>query len=350
MVDNKGSAQKLVKWYEGQKRPLPWRVNRDPYPIWISEIMLQQTTTKAVIGFFDRFLKRFPTVKSLAKASIEDVYEQWAGLGYYSRARNIHKAAQIIAANGFPNNYKELLDLPGFGPYTARAVSSQAFGEKAGVVDGNVIRVYCRIFNFNQEWWTTAVQSKIQQWSDSLVQHENPSDMNQALMELGATICTPKSPSCLLCPWSQTCQSFKMQTQSLVPIQKPKKKTEIWIWSPLIYKNKKDEILLVENNDVSFLKKKWVFPGEAVKVTTKPKSFSYKHSITHHEIYVNVELTTKNPLGVEKAKVVKKKTLASTAKKKGAIPPENETFIYVKTKELSQKSPFSLVKKALDFI
>lgn len=328
MVDNKNLAEKLVKWFENQKRPLPWRETRDPYPIWISEIMLQQTTTKAVIGYFGRFLKRFPHIKSLADASLEDVYEMWAGLGYYSRARNIHKSAQLINTHGFPKSYKELLLLPGFGPYTSRAVASQAFNEKVGVVDGNVIRVYCRLFNFKKEWWTTSVMTAIQEWSDQLAQHQNPSDMNQALMELGATICTPQSPSCLLCPVHSTCESFKQQTQTTVPLKKPKKKNEIWVWSPIIYKNNKNELLLIENNDVSFLKKKWVFPGTAVKVKTKPKTYSYKHTITHHEIYVCVE---------------KSKTKPSAAIKK-------YSSTYTKPEELSQKTPFSLVKKALDFI
>ena len=326
MTDNKLSAQKLTQWYESQKRPLPWRKNRDPYPIWISEIMLQQTTTKAVIDYFHRFINRFPDVKSLAEATIEDVYEQWAGLGYYSRARNIHKASQVIASSGFPKTYQELLALPGFGPYTARAVASQAFDQKVGVVDGNVIRVYTRIFNFQDPWWNTATQNKIQSWADDLCQFENPSDLNQALMELGATVCTPKSPSCLLCPWSNQCQSFKAQTQSLIPLPRPKKAKEIWVWTPEVYFNSKNEMLLVENNDVAFLSKKWVFPGRAEKVKTKPKIFTYKHGITHHEIYVCVQ------------KAITKPKLNST------------TTLFIKPDQLSQKSPFALMKKAMDYL
>lgn len=326
MPYNKTSAKKLIKWYENQKRPLPWRENRDAYRIWISEIMLQQTTTKAVINYFLNFMERFPDVQTLAQSKLDNVYEQWAGLGYYSRARNIHKSAQIISQNGFPTNHKELLDLPGFGPYTARAVASQAFNERVGVVDGNVIRVYCRVFNDQDDWWNSKKQSQIQAWSDSLCESENPSDINQALMELGATVCTPKSPTCLICPWSENCISFKKQTQHLTPKQRPKKAKEIWVWSPIIYKNKKNELLLVENPEVSFLSNKWVFPGVAQKVEKKPKEFSYKHTITHHEIYVNV--------------------------KKSMIMPKQKptSSIYVKAENLSQKSPFSLMKKALNFL
>lgn len=326
MIDNRLSAKNLVKWYESQKRPLPWRVNRNPYPIWISEIMLQQTTTKAVIDYFHRFLNRFPNIESLASADLSDVYEMWAGLGYYSRARNIHKAAKILSQTGFPESYKELLNLPGFGPYTSRAVSSQAFGEKVGVVDGNVNRVYCRIFNDTSDWWTSTTQAKIQKWADELCQYQNPSDMNQALMELGATVCTSKSPTCLICPWSENCSSFKSQTQNTVPKARPKKEKEIWIWSPEVYINSKNEFLLIENNDVSFLKNKWVFPGHALKVKQKPQNYDYKHTITNHEIYVCVSKTKSKP------KLVSDKNC------------------FVNVKKLSQKSPFSLMKKATEYI
>jgi A/G-specific adenine glycosylase len=326
MTDNKFSAKKLIKWYESQKRPLPWRENRDPYRIWISEIMLQQTTTRAVINYFLRFLDKFPNVKSLAESNLEEVYEQWAGLGYYSRARNIHKSAQIISKNGFPSSFKDLLELPGFGPYTSRAVSSQAFGEKVGVVDGNVIRVYCRIFNFKKEWWNSKTQVEIQSWADQLSSTADPSEMNQALMELGATICTPKSPTCLICPWSEGCLSFKNQNQDKVPLTRPKKSKEIWIWKPQVYKNTKNELMLIENNEVSFLNNKWVFPGQALKVNKKPDQFNYKHSITHHEIYVCVEKSKNKPI------------------------TKSKNSLFIKPENLAKKSPFSLMKKALQFI
>ncbi len=326
MSDNKPNAKKLTDWYQSQKRPLPWRKNRDPYPIWISEIMLQQTTTTAVINYFTNFMSKFPDVHALAKASLEDVYEQWAGLGYYSRARNLHKTAQIIAQTNFPQTYVDLMKLPGFGPYTARAVSSQAFGEKVGVVDGNVIRVFTRVFNFKDPWWSTQIQRRIQSWVDELCQTENPSDFNQALMELGATVCTPKSPMCLICPWQSSCGSFKAATQESIPVQRPKKAKEIWLWTAEVYFNLKNEILLIQNDDVRFLSKKWVFPGEAIQVQHKPEKYNYKHGITHHEIYVCVKKTTTKPkLG----------------------PTET---LYIKPEHLSKKSPFSLMKKAIQFI
>lgn len=319
-------AFELTSWFKGQQRDLPWRKSRDPYPIWISEIMLQQTTTRAVIPYFEKFMNRFKTVKSLATSPLEDVYEFWAGLGYYSRARNIHKSAQLILKNGFPKDYLGLIQLPGIGPYASRAISSQAFGEKVGVVDGNVIRVYSRLFNDSMPWWKIENHRKIQTWADQLCQNENPSDLNQALMELGATICTPKSPTCLLCPVSLSCLAFKNQTQSSLPLKKPKKKNEIWIWKPEVYFNSKKEVLLTENNDVGFLKQKLVFPGEALKSSSKPENFDYKHTITHHEIYVQIQ------------KKLKKPNLSSSK------------HIFVNQKDLSKKSPFALVKKAFSHL
>lgn len=143
----------LVAWYQKNKRVLPWRKDRNPYRIWISEVMLQQTTVAAVVPFYERFLERFPTVDDLAKASIEQVYEVWAGLGYYSRARNLHKAAQSIFEHGFPQKAEQLIELSGFGPYTSRAVASLAFNEHVGVLDGNVIRVLTRRYGLDIPWW-----------------------------------------------------------------------------------------------------------------------------------------------------------------------------------------------------
>ena len=157
----------LIAWYQKNKRVLPWRASQDPYKIWISEVMLQQTTVTAVIPYYEKFLKLFPTVQKLAAATIEDVYEMWAGLGYYSRARNLHKSAvllseMILSGNGFPQSYQQLLELPGFGPYTARAVSSLAFGEKTGVLDGNVIRVLSRKYGIDSDWWQTVARNDLQ--------------------------------------------------------------------------------------------------------------------------------------------------------------------------------------------
>jgi A/G-specific adenine glycosylase len=310
---------KLRDWYVQNQRPLPWRLNRDPYRIWISEMMLQQTTVAAVVPYYERFLKKFPDVKTLQKAPLSQVLEMWAGLGYYSRARNIHKSAQILGAKGFPNSHAELMELPGFGPYTARAVSSLAFGERVGVVDGNVIRVLSRYYGMARPWWNTAERNLYQQKADTLVEKEDPSLINQAVMELGATVCTPQSPACLLCPLQQNCVARKTQKIEQLPLKKPKKNSEVWVWDAQVHLRGK-EIGLVENNYLPFLKGQWIFPGKALQQAKRPKKYDVKHGITHHEIYVRVI-----PAKLTTTKKVK----------------------WIKTNELSQINPSSLLKKVL---
>ena len=282
-------AQTLSEWFLQNQRPLPWRKNKDPYQIWISEVMLQQTTVAAVTPYFAKFIKKFPNFKSLAKSPLGDVLEMWAGLGYYSRARNLHKASQKISQLGnFPKSAQQLLELPGFGPYTSRAVASIAFGEKVGVLDGNVIRVLSRMYGLSLEWWMTAGRKSLQSISDELVSYGNPSDINQGLMELGATVCTPKKPLCLICPWNKSCVSLKQNKIDQLPLSKPKKSAEYWLWKPkILIKNKK--VALVENNYAPFLKGQWLFPGIAKQSQTKPKKFNLKHGITHHDIFIQID-------------------------------------------------------------
>ncbi len=275
----------LMNWYEINKRALPWRANQDPYRIWISEIMLQQTTVVAVIPFYEKFLNSFKTVSDLSETSEAEVLKNWSGLGYYSRARNIHKASKVLASEGFAKTAAELSELPGFGPYTSRAVSSICFEEKVGVLDGNVIRVLCRYLGLNWQWWKPQERKDLQNIADLSAQVEKPSVWNQALMELGASLCTPQNPACILCPLKASCVAFKKNLTATLPLQKPRKKKEIWIWAPQILKAK-NKVLLVKNNYAPFLKNQWFPPGEAFSQSSPPKKFLFKHMITHHEIYV----------------------------------------------------------------
>lgn len=257
--------------------------------------MLQQTTVKAVIPYYERFLKRFPNVKALATATIQEIYTLWSGLGYYSRARNLHAAAQEIhRLKKFPDNHKDLLELPGFGDYTARAVSSIAFEEPAGVVDGNVIRVFSRVYNKNWLWWNNNVRKEIQMIADEWASKEIPSQLNQSLMELGATICTPQKPSCFLCPIRENCEAYEAGTIELLPVQRPRKAREVWIWDVELIKNK-DRYLLSASHNLPFLKSSWVFPGEIKKSKQKPKDFHVRHSITHHDIFVRIHQPKRRP-------------------------------------------------------
>ncbi len=252
--------------------------------------MLQQTTSRAVIPFYQRFLKSFPTIQDLAQASEGQVLENWAGLGYYSRARNLHKAAQIITEQGhFPKDVKELLELPGVGPYTARAIASIAFEKPVGVVDGNTIRVLSRFYGWNGEWWKTSGRQWVQETMDEWVSWGKSSEVNQAVMELGASHCSPSNPSCLLCPIKKNCQAKnKNLNKDSYPKKKPKRSFEIWIWQPEVCQHQ-GQIALMKNATLPFLKGQWILPGTGTLKKQKPKSYDYTHSITHHKIYVQVK-------------------------------------------------------------
>jgi A/G-specific adenine glycosylase len=194
--------RRLLGWYQRNKRDLPWRANRDPYRVWLSEIMLQQTRVAAVVAYYRRFLQRFPTVEALASASESDVLAAWSGLGYYRRARMLHAAAKVVArerGGEFPVTAEDWKTLPGVGRYTAAAIASIAFGEASAVVDGNVERVLQRING------KTISGERVWQQAESLLDRHRPGDFNQAMMELGATVCTPRAPACLTCPLVELC-------------------------------------------------------------------------------------------------------------------------------------------------
>jgi A/G-specific adenine glycosylase len=200
----------LLQWYDRHRRALPWRAARgessDPYRVWLSEIMLQQTTVKAVAPYYARFLERFPTVVQLAAAPRDDVLKLWAGLGYYARARNLHACAQTVAeqhGGRFPDTEAGLRELPGVGPYTAAAIAAIAFDRRASPVDGNIERVIARLFAVEEE--LPGGKPRIRAIAENLTPARRAGDFAQAMMDLGATICTPRSPACVICPWSVAC-------------------------------------------------------------------------------------------------------------------------------------------------
>src|SRR6185369_3543428 len=201
-------SRKLLAWYGRHKRALPWRDVGDPYRTWISEIMLQQTQVDTVIPYYQRWLERFPTVQALAESPLNDVLALWEGLGYYSRARNLHRAAQQVAAErggALPQTVDELLALPGIGRYTAGAIASIAFGVDAPVLDGNVKRVLARVFDIQTDVKSPAGARELWALAASLVPSGRAGDYNQALMDLGATLCTPRAPACDICPVRELC-------------------------------------------------------------------------------------------------------------------------------------------------
>jgi A/G-specific adenine glycosylase len=285
----------LLEWFHKHKRTLPWREKRTPYRVWISEAMLQQTQVATVIPYFERWLKKFPTVQALAKASIDDVLKQWEGLGYYRRARNIHKAAQIIAFEKegvFPTTYEDWLELPGIGSYTAAAISSIVNGEKVLVVDGNVKRVAARLFMIKGEVSEKEAKKRL----EPFLPETKPGDFNEALMELGATICTPKNPKCLFCPVNEFCKAYQKGQVDKFPNPKPEKETPQRHRYALI-SIKDDAIWLRQRGESEMLSGLWGF----VLVEEQPKGQplpTVSHAYTHFRLTVT-PVVTKIPKKIE---------------------------------------------------
>ncbi len=210
----------LRRWYSRYARDLPWRENSDPYRIWISEIMLQQTTVAAVVPYFERFLKRFPTVHRLASAPESDVLRLWEGLGYYSRARNIHKTACLLVeqhAGQFPGDVTKLMELPGIGRYTAGAISSFAFDHRAPIVEANTLRLYTRLLGYRGDPRSTEGQQLLWEFAEAILPRKDPGIFNQALMEVGSIVCTPVEPDCHRCPLRSCCCASREGTQAAIP-------------------------------------------------------------------------------------------------------------------------------------
>ncbi|HVH72881.1 MAG TPA: A/G-specific adenine glycosylase, partial [Candidatus Dormibacteraeota bacterium] len=220
--------KQLLAWFRQFRRDLPWRLTRDPYCVWVSEIMLQQTRVAAVVPYYELFVERFPNLQALATAPEGEVLRLWSGLGYYSRARNLQKAAQqIVAEQGgeFPGRLEHALKLPGIGQYTAAAILSIAFGEKLAVLDGNVARVLARLGAVRGDLRASQQWQNLQECADTYLDAKSPGDWNQAMMELGATLCAPKSPQCLLCPVAQFCEGRKLGIAELLPEKRKKRET-----------------------------------------------------------------------------------------------------------------------------
>ncbi|MDD5094348.1 MAG: A/G-specific adenine glycosylase [Dehalococcoidia bacterium] len=261
--------QSLLGWYEANHRDLPWRRTEDPYAIWVSEVMLQQTQVQTVIPYYRRFLERFPSLQSLANAELGDVLKIWEGLGYYARARNFHLAARKVMAEhrgSIPHDAKSFRQLPGVGEYIAAAVGSIAFDRPEAVVDGNVKRVLARLLQIDAPVNASASHKTFRQAADELLDHQNPGDFNQAMMELGAVICTPRNPDCACCPINVQCQSYQRQTENAYPKRIPSKPTpEVHSAVGVVIRN--DRILITRRKSEGLLGGLWEFPGGKINAT-----------------------------------------------------------------------------------
>jgi A/G-specific adenine glycosylase len=253
----------LPGWFAENARDLPWRRTRDPYAIWVSEIMLQQTRVQAVVPYYERFLERFPAVERLARARLDTVLKLWEGLGYYSRARNLHEAAKKIVTQlggHLPATREELLILPGIGRYTAGAIASIAFGRREPVVDGNVTRVLCRIFRIHGSPKDASVQKRIWAIAEELAPEDRVGQFNQALMELGSEVCRPRLPRCDECPVNRVCEAKLHNEQDSFPTRVAKKRLPSYIVAVGVI-DREGRILIDKRKPEGLLGGLWEFPG-----------------------------------------------------------------------------------------
>lgn len=302
----------LLKWYDRHHRDLPWRHTRDPYAIFVSEMMLQQTQVKTVLPYYVRFLKELPNWKSLAKAKEEKVLKLWEGLGYYRRARSLQAAAHKIVkdfGSKLPDTLEEILKIPGVGPYSAGAILSIAYQKPYPVVDGNVIRVYSRLFLLKGNLKSGLGLKRVWVLAEKLIYKKHPGDFNQAVMELGATLCLPENPLCLLCPLASLCQAAQRGLQNNFP-KMPIGPEIVEVPMVALLIEKRGRVLVRKRSrDEKWLKGMWEFPSaegktfeealqkleKAVRVKVHRKAlYEVRHQITHHKI--RLKLFQVNPL------------------------------------------------------
>jgi A/G-specific adenine glycosylase len=275
-------THKLQDWFIINQRTLPFRLDKDPYRVWISEIMAQQTQIDTMIPYYEKWMSQWPTLKELSQAPENELLKAWEGLGYYTRVRNIHKAAQLLSQNNysFPKSLDEIRSLPGIGPYTASAIASICFEAKSVAIDGNVNRVVSRLYEFEDELGSPALLNKVTEKMEEWMSFATPSIFTQAMMELGALICTPKNPKCGDCPLHQDCLSYKNQSTQYYPKKKlTKKKPEFR--KTILFMRHKNLLALTQDHQDTLMKGYWRFPE--VKVHPQDAFFvgSHHHVFTH---------------------------------------------------------------------
>ena len=254
----------LLNWYEVVQRDMPWRRTRDPYRIWLSEVMLQQTRVDQAEPYYHWFLERFPDVGQLAESSLDEVLQCWEGLGYYTRARNLHRAARMVVRDfggHIPADEESFRSLPGVGAYTCAAVMSIAHGKPRAVLDGNVVRVLTRVFRVNVEVERSATRQRLLEAAQRLIHRDQPGAFNQALMELGATVCLPASPQCPACPLRPVCAAAKHGDQKAYPVRTPRKKTPRYDIAVGLVSDEAGRLLIQRRDESAMLGGLWEFPG-----------------------------------------------------------------------------------------
>jgi A/G-specific adenine glycosylase len=300
-------AERILSWYAKNKRDLPWRDTANPYFIWVSEIMLQQTQVETVIPFYQHFLSTFPTVESLAEASLQEVLKAWENMGYYARARHLHAAAkEIMGRMGgkIPSTYDELMGLPGIGSYTAAAILSFAFGERRPAVDGNARRVMCRLFAVQDLVEQPGTKQKILELATDMISSADPAEFNHAVMDLGATVCTPRNPSCMACSVQDLCLANEQGLQEALPVTRKKMPVPHKHMTAAVIVDARGRLLIVQRPNNGLLGGLWKFPGGfkrpeetfesglakrvreelGIRVEVQEALASVKHAYTHFRI------------------------------------------------------------------
>jgi len=296
--------QSLVEWFEEEKRDLPWRHTKDPYKIWVSEVMLQQTRVDTVIPYYNRFMESFPTLELLAEAPQEYLLKHWEGLGYYSRARNLQAGVREVLENYggiVPNNRHEISKLKGIGPYTAGAILSIAYNKPEHAVDGNVMRVLSRVLNIHDDIALPKTKKIFEAAVDELIDPENPSSFNQGLMELGALICSPTSPKCLLCPVRDYCTAFNEGQPEELPVKSKKVKMKHLSFDVFVCEDEHGRLLMEQRPSEGLLANMWQFPmvehnensfeqfAQQYEVESQAKQdiLTFKHVFSHLTWHIN---------------------------------------------------------------
>jgi A/G-specific adenine glycosylase len=298
----------LLRWYRRRARLLPWRQSKAPYTVWVSEVMLQQTQIETVVPYYQRFLREFPTVERLAHAPLDRVLEIWSGLGYYRRARNLHRAArELVEMDGgrFPREIKRARSLPGVGDYTARAVLSIAYNQPFAVLDGNVARVMARFLAFSGNLHQPQFRRHIEENLDRLLSRRSPGNFNQALMELGQTVCLPRGPKCTLCPLRRWCQGFISRKAEDFPERRRRRQTEPWHMAAAVL-HKNQQVMLSRGLDNGLLDDLWNFPSalgkssdEALRqlkeklhsaIGNLPSLMKHPHKLRHNITYRSIQV------------------------------------------------------------
>ena len=321
-------SEKILRWYARHGRELPWRDSPDPYAVWVSEIMLQQTRVEAVIPYFERWMKRFPNVRELAAASEQDVLSLWEGLGYYSRARNLYKAARMVVddyGGDLPREVAALRKLPGIGRYTAGAIASMAFGMDVATLDGNLRRVFARVFDVAEPADAPVGEKILWALAEAHLPKGRAGDFNQALMDLGASLCLPRNPACLLCPLRDLCKARLLGVQEQRPVLKPKAEVPHYTVTAAVVL-REGKILLAKRPSKGLLGGMWEFPGGkvekgesledclvreireelAVQIRVGEDFGVYRHAYTHFRITLHAflcELTEGEPQPLEAAEL-----------------------------------------------